>query len=247
MNKCIYIGFLFLLMACQKEGIVSFNQAKDCIQFNYNLEKNEMTLDYNFAFQYNVVPDQWGYPSYVYLGDSIFRDTISLHLSLMGHVADVDREFRLRTVPIVGLDTIPLASVEFYSSYTFKANQLKDTIQIVLLRPEKRGKYAVRITFDLEDENSAFALGAEEYSIYELMISDRYDKPSDWDRRVDYVGEFSEEKYAFMITVLHVKFGFWNDWGTHNQILRDALEKFNNEHPNNPKDFTFPVNTSPIW
>lgn len=33
MNKYIYIGFLFFLLGCQKEGVVSFDQEKDCIQF----------------------------------------------------------------------------------------------------------------------------------------------------------------------------------------------------------------------
>lgn len=41
MNKYIYIGFLFLLLGCQKEGIVSFDQKKDCIQFNYDPQETK--------------------------------------------------------------------------------------------------------------------------------------------------------------------------------------------------------------
>lgn len=245
MSKYIYIGFLLLFLSCQKEGIVGYNLEKDCIQFNYT--QANMTYRFNFADGYVEKTDEWGYPSRYYLGDSLRRDTISLNLSLMGREGDADREFRLKTVPLVELDTLPLATVEFLPSYTFKANQLKDTIQIVLVRPEKRGHYAVGITFDLEGGDAMFDSGAEELSVYSLYISDRYEKPSQWDRRKDYLGEFSEEKYAFMISVLHIRFGYYSDWGTHNKTLRDALEEYNNSHPDNPKDFTFPVNTKPIW
>ena len=61
MNKYIYIGFLFLLLGCQKEGIVSFDQEKDCIQFNYDPKEDQMVLEYDFAFQTVVGEDEWGY------------------------------------------------------------------------------------------------------------------------------------------------------------------------------------------
>lgn len=247
MNKYIYIGFLFLLMACQKEGIVSFDQEKDCIQFNYNLEKDEMQYEYNFADQSITGEDQWGYPMTIYLGDSILRDTISLHLALMGHASDVDREFKLKTVAVTELDTLPLATVEFYPSYTFRANRLLDTIQVILIRPETRGKFAVGVTFDFEDGNAIFDSGAEELSVYQLIILDSYEKPSQWDMQKSYLGEYSEEKYAFMVTVLQAKFSPWADWAANNKILRANLDKFNSEHPNAPKDFTFPVYTKPTW
>ena len=180
MNKYIYIGFLFLLLGCQKEGIVSFDQKKDCIQFNYDPQENQMVLEYDFAFQSVVGKDEWGYPTNIYLGDSISRDTISVSLSLMGHASDVDREFKLKTVPLELLEELPLATVEFLPKYTFRANRLLDTVQVVLIRPERRGKYAVGITFDFEDASSLFDSGAEEQSVYQVMVSDRYEKPADW-------------------------------------------------------------------
>lgn len=75
MTKYIYIGFLFLLLACQKEGIVEYDLEKDSIQFNY--EESQMSLSYNFAEQTGIGFDEYGYPISVYLGDSISRDTIS--------------------------------------------------------------------------------------------------------------------------------------------------------------------------
>ena len=245
MTKYIYIGFLFLLLACQKEGIVEYDLEKDSIQFNY--EESQMSLSYNFAEQTGIGFDEYGYPISVYLGDSISRDTISLNLYLMGHASEVDRTFKGKAIPLELLDSLPMTPVEFYPSYTFRANQLVDTVEIILIRPEKRGHYAVGITVDTENGESIFDTGVEEQQVYELFISDRYEKPDQWDMFVDYLGEFSEEKYAFMVTVLQIQFATYLDWGTYNQVLRDALEKFNNENPNNPKDFDFPVNTKPSW
>lgn len=240
MKKSFYIGFLLLLLGCQKEGIVEYNLEKDCLQFDY--ATTGMSFSYNFAEQY--IED--GRDRY-YLGDSLFRDTISLNLSLIGWEGSVDREFKLKTVPLVELDTLPMATVEFLDPYIFKADQLKDTIKVVLVRPEARGRYGAGITFDVESDDAIFDIGAEEKQIYEVYISDTYSKPTNWDRSVAYLGEFSEEKYAFMVTVLNFLYDVNVDWSMYNEYLRTTLDEFNAAHPDSPKDFTFPVNTEPTW
>ncbi len=243
MYKYVCIGFFLVLFGCQKEDIVEYDLKKDCIQFDYT--SAQMSLSYNFAEQYISVYNDWGMLENYYLGDSLRRDTISLNLSLIGWEGNADREFRLRTVPLVELDTLPMATVEFQPTYTFRADQLKDTIQVVLIRPEARGRYGVGITFDVESKDAIFDIGVEEKSIYELYISDTYAQPDNWS--VDYLGEFSEEKYAFMVSVLHMLYSPNTDWSQYNQFLRDELAKYNDEHPETPKDFEFPVNTIPAW
>ena len=71
-------------------------------------------IEVSFAFQTVAGEDEWGYPTDIYLGDSISRDTISVFLSLMGHASDVDREFKLKTVPLELLEELPLARLSFY-------------------------------------------------------------------------------------------------------------------------------------
>jgi len=248
MKKSICIVFLFLsLFACNKEDIVVFNQPKDCIQFDYDPLKDEMKLEYDFANQFILVTDEYGYKDEYYLGDSLTRDTISLHLVLMGHALDTDRSFKLKSVSVQSFDSLPESPVEFLPAYVFRAGQLQDTVQIILLRPEKRGKFAVGITFDLEDDNSSFAFGAEEQSVFNFLVSNSYECPEDWDEGEIALGEYSEEKYAFFITILHQKFYAHLDWELYNPLLRRELEKYNAEHPDSPKDFTFPVYTKPIW
>lgn len=245
MKRYFYIGLLLFLLGCQREGIVEYNLEKDCLQFDYST--TNMSFSYNFAEQYVMVAGQWGQMEYYYLGDSLSRDTLSLNLSLIGWEGTEDREFKLKLVPLVELDTLPMATVEFLDPYIFRADQLKDTIKVVIVRPEARGRYGAGITFDVEDENAIFDLGAEEKQIYELYISDTYSKPTDWDRSIAYLGEFTEEKYAFMVSVLHFLYSVNIDWGGYNEYLRSALDEFNAEHPDAPKDFTFPVNTEPSW
>lgn len=248
MKKSVCIAFLFLsLFACNKEDIVVFNQSKDCIQFDYNPLKDEMKLEYDFANQFILARDEYGNLNEYYLGDSITRDTISLYLVLMGHTLDVDRSFKLKSVSVQTFDSLPQSPVEFMPSYIFRAGQLQDTVQVVLLRPEKRGRFAVGITFDLENDNSLFALGAEEQCVFNFFVSNCYECPENWNEGEKALGEYSEEKYAFFITMLHQKFTPNLDWEQYNPFLRQELEKYNAEHPDSPKNFTFPVYTKPIW
>ena len=247
MNKCMCIGIFLLLLGCQKEGILSFEQAKDGIQFNYNPNGDEMTLNYDFAFQAIEQRDKYNRVTYIYLGDSITVDTIPLCVSLLGEASDVDREFKLKAVPLDLVEELPLGEVKFLPQYIFRANQLLDTVQVVLVRPKSRGKYAVGITFDLEEGNAAFSSGVEEQNLYKVIISDRYEKPENWDECKNALGEFSEEKYAFMVTILHVKYSPSLDWGAYNVVLREKLAEYNQNHPNALKDFDFPIWTKPDW
>lgn len=241
MKKIIYISLLLIAAACQKEEVFLYDQAKNSIQFNLKPEK--MKLDYNFATQTyrGDVEMPWGeiVKGEKCYGDSLQRDTISLPLSILGLASENPHEFKLKAVPVKGQDSTKLAEVEFFPSYTFKAGQLADTIQIILLRPEERGEYTIGVTFDL-DENSSLAMGAEEQSVYRLNISDRYKKPTEWYILEFCFGEFSEEKYAFMVSVLQIQFSMQTYSPGLVPKLIDALNAYNAANPDNPKDFTFP-------
>ncbi len=245
----VYIALLLIsLAACQEDSIPGYAIDRDGLQFNY--DTNEMQLDYKFIDRYRVdTVWQWGYPYPYrhYFGDSLLRDTLSLYVTLMGHSGVEDREFKLKTVLLDGQDPATTAKVEFFPSYRFRAGQLTDTIQFVVLLPETRGNYMVGLTFDLDESDPYFETGAAEKKIYKLRVSNRYPKPEYWDTQKDYLGEYSEEKYAFMVSILHSLFDMYDNWAANNVTLREELQKYNDEHPGNPKDFTFPVWTKPSW
>lgn len=248
MKKYIYICFLFLWAACQKEEILHYEQEKDGLQFNYE----DMVIDYDFAMQKKTVMKENDYgqlvPTEVYLGDSISSDTISLFLSLMGHKSDINREFKLKAIPVEGQDSTKLLEIGFSPSYSFHAGQLRDTIRIALLRPASRGEFTIGITFDTDGTDALFELGATEQSIYRINVSDQYKEPEGWNLQMDYLGEYNEEKYAFFITILGKLYDpYGEDMHFNNLILRNALQAYNTEHPGKEKDFTFPRYAYPVW
>ena len=55
-------------------------------------------------------------------------------------------------------------------------------------------------------------LGASEKKEFQVLLSNRYPQPSQWDASV--VGEFSEDKYAFMVTILGKLYDQYADWST---------------------------------
>lgn len=242
-NKIYFIIILsMVLFSCSKEDVFLYDQNKEGIQFD--AVSGRYSMDIDFSFQMTQKPDEWGYPTNYYFGDSIRFTTVKLPLSIMGWKADQDRKFKLKA--LVG-DEYSSDLVELEDSYVFRADRLKDTIELTVRRPDERGRFKVALSFDTEGAGTDFDFGAEEKTVFTFNLTDRYTKPSDWDGRIAWLGEFSEEKYAFLVTVLHIRYEYYVDWGMHNIKLRDELAKYNAENPNNQKNFTFPVNTNSIW
>ena len=150
-------------------------------------------------------------------------------------------------------DSSKVAEVVFEPYYSLAPNQLKDTIKITVLRPKTRGTYTVGITVDTEGKGAFFDKGVVEKSILRLDIKDVYEQPEGWDERQEWLGEFDEEKYAFMVTVSKQAFSkennhMWNETDKYNLELREALDEFNaNAAPEDRKKFKFPVTTKLVW
>ena len=75
-----------------------------------------------------------------------------------------------------------------------------------------------------------------------LDIKDVYEQPEGWDERQEWLGEFDEEKYAFMVTVSKQAFSkennhMWNETDKYNLELREALDEFNaNDSTGRPEE-----------
>lgn len=240
MKNILYIGILLILLgACQEEETPLFRRGNDGIQFNYDAGK--AVLDYNFAEQYHVKNG-----TKVYYGDSFLQDTVSLYLTLSGLASDREREFKLKTVLMDKQDSAKVAEVVLEDSYRFKANQTEDTIRLVVKRPAGRGLYTVGVTFELSDPGMEFSDGVVEKMVYRLNISDRYTVAAGfWDAAMYLYGEYSEEKYAFIVTVTGMivdpnDYMWWMWTADYDRLkkVQDALKAYNDAHPDNPKDFT---------
>lgn len=173
-------------------------------------------------------------------GDSLKSDTLRLPISLLGATSDQPREYNLKAVAIEEDNQLPVTDIIFANPYILEANAVADTAVIVIPRPLARGEYAVAITFDTSAD---FEESIYQQDNYQLFISDRYPKPSGWNDNI--YGEYSEEKYAFWVTVFRRIYTnqviFDENWTQMNvATLIAALEAYNAAHPDNPKDFTFP-------
>lgn len=163
----------------------------------------------------------------------------------MGHAVDYDREFRLKAVVAEGTDEVAKTFLEFEPSYVFRAGQLKDTVEVYVLNPGARVNYTIGIVLDTENSDPSLELGATEKNEYQVLLSNRYPQPSQWDASV--VGEFSEDKYAFMVTILGKLYDPYANWSSDIATLLEALNEYNASHPGEEKDFTFPEPPAPTW
>lgn len=194
----------------------------------------------DFALKVQGRHPRFGYE--IVYGDSLKSDTLRLPISLLGATSDQPREYNLKAVAIEDDNQLPVTDIIFANPYILEANAVADTAVIVIPRPLARGEYAVAITFDTSAD---FEGSIYQQDNYQLFISDRYPKPSNWEDHI--YGEYSEEKYAFWVTVLGTTYNWRYQLFDDNYMPLDiigtlitALEEYNAAHPDNPKDFTFP-------
>ena len=242
---------LFSLAACQEKEIPGYSIERDGLQFDYGTNEMRVTVDFMQEYRidtiwYSGVPGEGSYYTLRwYTGDSLLKKKIQLNLSMMGHAVDYDREFRLKAVVAEGTDEVAKTFLEFEPSYVFRAGQLKNTVEVYVLNPGASVNYTIGIVLDTENSDPSLELGAMEKNEYQVLLSNRYPQPSQWDASV--VGEFSEDKYAFMVTILGKLYDQYADWSTDLATLSEALNKYNASHPGEEKDFTFPEPPAPVW
>ena len=253
-KNTIYICLLALLaISCdQKESFLY--EDKDAIYFSLDSRANEkpweqdqpesLTQEIDFAFrQTGKLDNHYQYP--LYYGDSLRADTIRALVSVAGTISDQPREYYLKSVALA--DSVEMGEVEFFNPYRIEAGKITDTAVIVIKRPAARGVYGVAVTFDFE-KSLAFENSIYGWNQYKFMISDRYPKPDGWSDEI--YGEYSEEKYAFWVTVMQTTYEYrwvildeyWMPLDPLDivSILIEELDKYNAAHPGNPKPFDFP-------
>lgn len=207
-----------------------------------NENPDALKREIDFAFTYYQEFDEWGYPVVTYYyGDSLKVDTVRIVIALLGETSEQPRKYYLKTTPVEESENLP-ENIIFENPYIFPAGQYMDTIKIAITRPEKRGEYAIGITFDSEDPEGEFESNVAERNVFVCKLYNSYPRPYGWNDATSVFGEYSEEKYAFYVTILHTIYYDWHEqeWTGYKNQLKAALEAYNTAHPDNPKDFTFP-------
>ena len=125
---------------------------------------------------------------------------------------------------------------------------MNDTVRLIM-EPDTYGDFYFTVGFDSTGVQYA---GAEEYNRWRLTVYNSYDVDYGIEWPETWLGEFSQEKHAFMQSTIHlccdrtfvnalpscaaedIKRYIW-------EPLTEALAAYNSEHPEAPLDFTFPA------
>lgn len=240
MKKRLFLILLpFILFACQEDKPFLFDEEPGIYFSSKNIE-----LSYDFAFYYTDGLDDWGNPiNNYYLGDALQTDTISFEVFRSGMLEEGVNSFNLKQVEIEydeGAEKLKPFEIEFFNPYEFVEGSDKVNVTAVLHRPKSRGKFETAIGFDLEDNKSGFVNTINEFSKYVIKANDQYLRPRGWVDDSSIYGAYSEEKYAFYVTVLHMPYEDWHEFMADVFLprLREALDDYNATH-DVLKDFTF--------
>lgn len=249
-KNILYICLLALLaISCEKKESFLYEET-DGLYFALpgaaekpwtSEEPDKFDEKIDFAFRKTGQKDgNWMYDLYYW--DSLRTYTMRLLVAVAGKTSEQAREYSLKTLPLA--DSIETAEIQFFNPYRIEAGQMQDTAIIVINRPAKRGEFGVKVTFDITNSPD-FGSSIYGWNSHNLTVVDRYPEPNRWDE--NQYGEYSEEKYAFWVTVLQTTYE--NRWNMFDQnwmpidivkVLNDALREYNTTHPDNKKDFTFP-------
>lgn len=201
----------------------------------------EMLHKIDFPFKETGETDWFGYFPYVY-GDTPRTDSIRLLIAVAGNSSAHPREYYLKAETVN--DSTEMADIVLPEVCTLAPYAVKDTVVVYINSPQKIGEFAAVITFDKE-KSPAFPGNITGWDKYEIQVLNRYPKPESWN--VGKYGEYSEEKYAFMVKVLRTSYRYFswipgNNWTYDGGVtdLINALNTYNVEHPDAPKAFTFP-------
>lgn len=251
MKHIFFLLFIFGLFACSEEELVWYSEDKDGLQFYVDPDKghsNEIVFDFAMA----TYTDKDGLTHYY--GDSLRMHTFkNIVVELQGFPTPDERPYKLTTVLLEDQDSTKQAEVVFESYYSLAPNQLLDTISFTVLRPKARGSYKIGITVDTTGSDAFFVQGAKEQAVMKIELKDIYEEPADWKYKTKYLGDFDQEKYAFMVTLDGDIFSrsntyMWEYTDQYNARLRKALDDFNaSAAPEDRKKFTFPLTTEPVW
>ena len=192
------------------------------------------------------------------LGDSsamVYKD--SLEVTYSGNLRTEDFTYRLvqRRVGEAEMSEIDfvkdtLAPEEAANVFVFRGGETRNKVRFFLKRPAEYGEFK----FDLVADTTAadYGPGITEYNSRRFIITNKVELPEGVTWNEKWLGEYSPEKYMFFMTILHIPFYKTQEDAFNNannnqfikeciwQVLVDALEEYNNTHPDNKKTFVFP-------
>lgn len=200
MKYLLYVTLVFSLFSCKKETVETY-QGKDGVSFfayTYQQLHTTATRSYSFAFQSTVKT----------------RDTMYIPLRITGNMTDQPRNVLLKTAEgttaTAGVDfelkevaIPPGVSLFNYPLILINSVGMASNVYKIVLEPAETKDFTLG-TLGQTPANST-NLGTEENFRYlKIEVSNMYSRPAYWDVLEGDFGEFSAEKYKFMVKVLGI-------------------------------------------
>ena len=195
MNRLSYyflLSCVALLWSCDQD-IDYPDQGKDRIQFqHYTVDWNgNRNYSDSTLFSFGLIPSE------------VREDTLKLPVEYLGNGSDRDRTYK---VSIVADSTTAVEGVHylaFNSLQTFRANELTDTLYIVVLREALSKDYAegenIRLELKLEATDD-FALGLDGGIQRKIVFNDFMAEPTWWQGSLSgSFGFYHPKKWKFLI------------------------------------------------
>jgi hypothetical protein len=200
MKYLLYVTMVFSLFSCKKEAVETY-QGKDGVSFfayTYQQLHTTATRSYSFAFQSTVKT----------------RDTMYIPLRLTGKLSDKPRTVLLKvaegTTATPGVDfelkevTIPPGlSIFNYPLVLINSAGMASNVYRIVLEPAETKDFTLG-TFGQTPATTANLSTEENFRYLKIDVSSMYVRPAYWDILDADFGEFSAEKYKFMVKVLGI-------------------------------------------
>jgi len=207
MKYILYVTMVFTLFSCKKEAVETY-QGKDGVSFfAYTYEQLNTTAVRSYSFAFQATEKQ--------------RDTLFIPMRITGKLSDQPRTVMLKTAQ----GTTATAGVDFeLKEFTVPAGASKFNYPLILLNSAGMAKNVYRIVLE-PAETKDFILGTlgqtpetvtnqgteENFRYLKIDVSGMYVRPAYWDLLDADFGEFSAEKYKFMVKILGITdFSFEN-------------------------------------
>lgn len=207
MKYILYVTMVFTLFSCKKEAVETY-QGKDGVSFfAYTYEQLNTTAVRSYSFAFQATEKQ--------------RDTLFIPMRITGKLSDQPRTVMLKTAQ----GTTATAGVDFeLKEFTVPAGASKFNYPLILLNSAGMASNVYRIVLE-PAETKDFILGTlgqtpetvtnqgteENFRYLKIDVSGMYVRPAYWDLLDADFGEFSAEKYKFMVKILGITdFSFEN-------------------------------------
>ncbi len=194
-HTVLYLSILSLLLcwACEKDMEV------------YNEEGNDRL---NFYYTYLTWGDTLINSTFVFLPQEQTRDTVWFELETVGYVVNYPRAIAFEQIPVdtnsavAGKHYVAFDDSELKEAYVVPANSSRARIPLIVLKTGEMDSVEFTLRLKIK-ENEYFKPGFTDYQVRTVKISNILTQPSRWDFYAEYyfAGEYSPEKYRFMIDV----------------------------------------------